>query len=196
MFTFADMENKQIPELTFLLSEVEKKYGRRIATSTDFESLSIVMEHEIGEFLSCSTLKRIWGYMSLKPTPRRSTLDILSRYAGHRDFSSFREFLKSSDAFQSQFVYVRTVDPSDLADGAEMLIGWNPNRLVRIRHLGGRNFEVMESENSKLLAGDRFELGTIVTGYPLYIPRILRNGEYTQAYVAGCTSGLTKIEVL
>ena len=71
--------SKNIPELTFLLSEVEKKYNRRIATTTDFESLSVVIEHTTGELLSSSTLKRLWGYVSLNPTPRISTLDILSR---------------------------------------------------------------------------------------------------------------------
>ena len=37
-----------MPEIECLLSEVEKKYGRRIATTTDFESLSVVIEHQIG----------------------------------------------------------------------------------------------------------------------------------------------------
>ena len=46
------MSNKNIPELSFLLSEVEKKYGRRVATSTDFESLSVVIEMSVGELIS------------------------------------------------------------------------------------------------------------------------------------------------
>ncbi len=53
-----------IPEIALLLEEVEKKYGRKVSTSTDFESLSVVIEHEIGEYLSSSTLKRLWGYVT------------------------------------------------------------------------------------------------------------------------------------
>ena len=64
------MSNCNIPELTYLLSEVERKYNRRIATTNDFESLSVVIEHYTGELLSASTLKRLWGYVSLNPTPR------------------------------------------------------------------------------------------------------------------------------
>ena len=71
-----------MPELAYLLEEVEKKYGRRIATTTDFEALSVVIEHQVGEMLSSSTLKRLWGYVSLSPTPRVATLDILSRFVG------------------------------------------------------------------------------------------------------------------
>ena len=42
------MANKDIPELNYLLSQVEKQYGRRVATSTDFEALSVFIEHETG----------------------------------------------------------------------------------------------------------------------------------------------------
>ena len=65
------MVNKQIPELAYLLTSVERKYGRRIATTTDESSFIDCT----GELLSASTLKRLWGYVSLKPIPRLSTLD-------------------------------------------------------------------------------------------------------------------------
>lgn len=188
------MANKPIPELTYLLAEVEKRYGRRIATSTDFESLSVVIEHEIGEMLSCSTLKRLWGYMSMKPTPRMSTLDILSRYAGYRNFTDFRDTLRKSGAFQSQFINVTTIDPHNLVEGQRILVGWNPNRLVALKHIGDCVFEVVESVNSKLMAGDRFMLGTLIKGYPMYISGIQRNGEVTPPYVAGFENGLTVLE--
>ncbi len=60
---------KIVPELNYLLAEVEKRYGRRLSTSADFEALSVVVEHESGELISASTLKRLWGYVTLKPTP-------------------------------------------------------------------------------------------------------------------------------
>lgn len=188
------MANKQIPELSYLLSEVEKRYGRRIATSTDFESLSVIIEHEIGEMLSCSTLKRIWGYMTMKPTPRASTLDILSRYIGYRNFTDFREALRKSDDFQSKFIKAWLINPQDLAMGDSITVGWHPNRLVTMKYLGDSGFEVTDSVNSKLLVGDKFHLGTIIIGFPLYIAGILRDGEMTPPYVAGCETGLTVLE--
>ena len=42
---------KQIPELNYLLKEVERHYGRRLATSTDFEALSVLIEREINEMI-------------------------------------------------------------------------------------------------------------------------------------------------
>ncbi len=189
------MSNNHIPELAYLLSEVEKKYGRRIATTTDFESLSVVIEHQTGELLSSSTLKRLWGYVTLNPTPRISTLNILSRFIGHRDFKTFCQSLTDSKIFSSTFFSSRHLTVSDLAEMTKVTIGWAPDRIVEIRYLGQFLFEVERSINSKLKSGDRFELSDIILGYPLSISRILRNGEYTPAYVAGQNGGINLLKV-
>ena len=188
-------QKKSIPELNYLLAQVEKHYGRRVATSTDFEALSVFIEHETGELLSASTLKRLWGYVTSRPTPRKDTLDILCRFIGHRDFRAFCDSLKTTEAFASNFLTEKAVYSSDLEPGVTLIIGWNPNRLVTLRHLGGGAFEVTDSENSKLLPGDRFEVSHLMKGYPLFIPRILRDGAYTQAYIAGNNGGLTLLRI-
>ena len=184
-----------MPELAYLLEEVEKKYGRRIATTTDFESLSVVIEHQIGELLSSSTLKRLWGYVSLNPTPRVATLDILSRFVGQKNFKAFCESLKESKAFVSTFFTAKYQTVAELASGVSVTVGWAPNRLVRLNYLGDFQFEVVSSENSQLLQGDRFELSEIIVGYPLYISRMLRDGEYTPSYVAGQQGGINLLKV-
>ena len=189
------MANKDIPELNYLLTQVEKHYGRRVATTTDFEALSVFIEHETGELLSASTLKRLWGYVSSRPTPRKDTLDILSRFIGYRDFRMFCESLQSTEAFASKFLTDDVVYCADLPAGAHVTIGWNPNRLVLLNHVGGGAFEVLSSENAKLLPGDRFEVSHLMKGYPLFIPRILRDGAYTSAYIAGTSDGLTLLTV-
>lgn len=189
------MPNKNIPELSYLQSEVEKKYGRRIATSTDFESLSVVIDHQTGELLSSSTLKRLWGYVSLNPNPRISTLDILSRFVGHKDFKSFCNSLTDGNIYSSNFFSTRYLSVGELETGAKVTIGWAPDRIVELRYLGNYLFEVEKSANSKLKAKDRFELMDIILGYPLFISRILRNGDYTPAYIAGQNGGLTHMSV-
>lgn len=184
-----------MPELAYLLTEVENKYGRRIATTTDFESLSFVIEHQTGEQISSSTLKRLWGYVSLNPTPRIATLDILARFVGYKNFKAFCEGLMESKAFVSTFFTSRYQTVAELATGVDVTIGWAPNRLVRLNYLGDFQFEVLSSENSQLMPGDRFEMSEIIIGYPLYISRILRNGEYTPSYVAGSNKGINLLKV-
>ena len=181
--------------MAYLLEEVENKYGRRIATTTDFESLSVVIEHQTGELVSSSTLKRLWGYVSLNPTPRIATLDILSRFIGCNNFKHFCEYLKESKSFVSTFFSARYQTATELSAGVTVTIGWAPNRLVKLHYLGDFQFEVISSENSQLMTGDRFELSEIIVGYPLYISKILRSGEYTPSYVAGQQKGINLLKV-
>lgn len=189
------MSHKNIPELSFLLSEVEKKYGRRVATSTDFESLSVVIELETGELISSSTLKRLWGYVSLNPTPRIATLDVLARFVGNRHFKEFCEGLKDSKAFVSTFFSSRCLDIASLMPGQKVTLGWAPNRIVELNYLGDFQFEVTANENSQLLPGDRFELSNVILEYPLVISRILRGGEYTPSYIAGQQGGINLMKI-
>lgn len=190
------MPNKQIPELNYLLTEVEKKYGRPIKTTTDFEALSVVIEHDTGDLLSASTLKRLWGYVSLKPDPRISTLDILSRYLGWKNFEEFRMWLKTTPDFESAFFTAKIINVSDLAQGTRIIIGWNPNRVVELEYLGEHRFTVISNENSQLRKDDEFELTSLMLDYPLFISRIFRNGEYTPSYVAGKIEGLNLLKIV
>lgn len=186
---------KQIPELSYLLSEVEKHYGRRLATSTDFEALSVLIERETNDMLSSSTLKRMWGYVTKHPVPRVTTLDILSRYIGHKDFRAFCSSLRDSAEYESSFFSAKVIEVSSLKSGARVHLGWNPNRLVVLEYLGNFSFRVVSNENSHLMEGDEFTITSFMLGYPLYIPTILRAGENTPSYIAGQASGLTLVEV-
>ena len=188
--------SKEIPELKYLLAEVEKAYGRRVNTTTDFEALSVVIEREINERLSASTLKRLWGYVSNNSSPSLTTLNILSLFIGKKDFRTFCEDLKTLSVFESGFFTSRFVSASDLTPGDGLRIGWNPDRLVRLEYLGDCRFRVTHNCNSSLEEGDVFEVSSFFLGYPLYIPRILRNGAYTPSYIAGSVNGLTTLELL
>lgn len=187
-------EVKAIPELSFLLKEVEKVYGRRLATTTDFESLSVVIEHEIGELLSSSTLKRLWGYVGDRRTPRGDTLDILARYCGKKDFKGFCAWLVEESGVDSHFITVRYIRAADLAIGEILSLGWGPDRLVKVEYLGLGRFKVIYSANSKLKVGDEFEADGFMLNCPLYISAINREGKILPAYVAGRVHGLSVLE--
>ena len=186
-----------IPELSELLHQVVEKFGHRLSTTTDFELLSFVIERETGELISASTLKRLWGYVSYSSTPRIATMDTLCRYLGHKDFKAFRQALKDSGAVVSTFFTSKTVEASSLSEGAGLLLGWAPNRLVRLRFRGGSTFEVESAENAKLRPGDRFEASEFILGAPLFISSVHRSdGTSTPPYVAAKADGLNVLEVL
>ena len=189
-------QRKEIPELQYLLELVEKQYGRKLSTTTDFESLSVIIEKTTGELLSSSTLKRLYGYVSLNTVPRKTTLDILSRFIGNRDYETFRISLSNDPQFSSRFFSAKTVTTSELKAGDRLRIGWPANRIVTLNYLGDDLFEVETSVNASLVKGDRFRQVSFMKGYPLYLSRILRDGDYPPAYVAGMNSGLNLIEIV
>lgn len=189
-------QRKEIPELQYLLELVEKQYGRKLSTTTDFESLSVIIEKATGDLLSSSTLKRLYGYVSLNTVPRKTTLDILSRFIGNRDYETFRISLSNDPQFSSRFFSAKTVTTSELKAGDRLRIGWPANRIVTLNYLGDDLFEVVTSVNASLVKGDRFRQVSFMKGYPLYLSRILRDGDYTPAYVAGMNSGLNLIEIV
>ena len=185
----------EIPELQMLLDAVEKQYGRPIATTNDFNTLSAIIEYECREVLSSATLKRLWGYVSLRTTPRRSTLDILARYAGFADFSDFRTSFFGKVDETSGYMDVSYLSAADVLDGAIVRFGWAPNRLIRARKVEKDCFEIVESINSKLLAGDVFECSCFFKGLPLILPFVRRGGALLPSFVAGKTTGLNQLLV-
>lgn len=186
-----------IPELGELLHQVEEKFGHRLSTTTDYELLSFVIEREIGELISASTLKRLWGYVSYSSTPRIATMDTLSRYLGHKDFKVFCKVLRDSGAVVSSFFTSKTIETASLKEGSSLLLGWAPNRLMEIRFIGGTTFEVVSVENAKLRPGDRFEASEFILGAPLFISSVRRSdGTQTPPYVAAKAEGLNVLEVL
>ncbi len=190
------MADRQIPEINYLMSLVERKFRKSVETSTDFYSLAQEIESETRESVSASTLKRMWGYVNMTPTPRQTTLDVLSKYIGKKDYKAFCENLKNSEAFQSRFFTADFINVCDLSPEARLEIGWDPDRKVTLRYMGDSQFEVESACNSKLLPGDRFEAANFIKGYPLYISRILRNGEYTPSYIAGRKGGINHLKAI
>ena len=72
-----------------LRQAIENTMCRKNQTPKDFDILSETLAERMGEHVSTSTLKRIFGYVSCSTMPRRSTLDILSHFVGCKDWEEF-----------------------------------------------------------------------------------------------------------
>lgn len=183
------MKDSQL-ELTFLKQAVERKFGSTPSTTSAFVRLSEEMEDRI----SPSTLKRLWGYVGMRVTPRAETLDALSSYAGFRDYKAFCEDLQQTKMSSSGYFSAARIDATSLQKGDILRIGWRPDRVVALEYQGDRRFRVASSENSKLEVGDVFEAQSIVKGFPLIIPEINRNGVRTSSFIAGRDGGIVFIK--
>lgn len=178
-------------EIQYLLREVERTYGSAVRTSCDFEHLSQDIDDVVGVLLSVSTLKRLWGYVSLHPRPRVGTLDILSRYAGRECFRDVcRELQDSSDFFSAE-----TVVSKNLERGTKVKVGWYPDRKVELEYLGDDRYLVLDGGTSKLMAGDEFDTSEFIKGQPLFVGGIIRNGGTLPPYVSGKAFGISTLEI-
>ena len=74
-----------------LREAIEKAVDRKMQTPKDFDFLSESIFEKIGERVSPTTLKRLWGYLSEPTIPRLSTLNILAQFVGYVGWTAFCE---------------------------------------------------------------------------------------------------------
>lgn len=179
---------EQSLEIKGLKETVEKRFGKKPVTPTDFLRLSDDIEYKVGVPISVSTLKRLWGYVKGYDNTRRSTYDILCRYIG---LASWEAFLRKQDDCgpQSDFYGAEILRSDNLNVGDCVEVTWCPNRRCRFRYLGERRFVVELSENAKIEAGDHFWCEVFRAGYPLYLDDVSHKGNLA-SYVCGASDGV------
>ena len=77
--------------ITPLRRKVEETFGQEIKTPKDFENLSLAVSDYTKDYISATTLKRMWGYLTEPVTPRKATLDVLAKYVGYKDWATFTQ---------------------------------------------------------------------------------------------------------
>ena len=165
-----------------------------VTTKAGCDYLRNDIEAKTGEALSLNTVKRLVGILNYDSSPREITLDIIARYLG------FANHIQMQMAVQDKISEFNTptefIDLSVLPEGARILIKWNPDRTLRLRHLAYGSYLVEESSNSKLTAGDILELSQIALGFPFMVKNVTRSGRILGNYTAAKTEGLSSIEVI
>ena len=185
------------PEIYELRLRIEASIKRKIETPADFDFLRGIIWERTHEQISTSTLKRLWGYVDGVDNARNSTLNVLSKALGYENWDAFILKLKSENVDNSDLVMSESMSSSDLKIGDRLMIAWQPNRVCVLKYLGDNQFEVIESQNSKLKVGDTFRCGLFILGEPVYINDLRQNngtGE-PKLFVVGNRSGLTKLKI-
>lgn len=90
-------QEQQEKALAKLRELIEGVVERKMKTPKDFEFLSECIFEKFHERISPTTLKRLWGYLSETTTPRKSTLDILSKFVGYDNWKDFTEFTEGTE---------------------------------------------------------------------------------------------------
>ena len=183
------MESRE-QEIVRLRLAVEQTAGRKMRTNRDFELLAKSICEKTKAKISPTTLKRIWGYLDYQSAPRSSTLNVLARFIGYSDYDAFCQAsddgLLPSNPIVGRHINVQ----QSLVGNDEVTLTWAPDRVCRIRYLGNLQFQVIQSQNTRLQPGDYFQCSLIVEGEPLYLSNLLQNGRMATNYVCGKRGGI------
>ena len=196
--TFADGNatdpkmKKTSPEIHELKHQIESRLNRRMKTPSDFIFLSGVIWERTHETMSPTTLKRLWGYIDGADETRSSTLDILSRTLGFRDWEEFLDTIRQDNG--STPVLSPHISIDDLVPGDRVAVSWKPDRRCVFRYLGDGGFVVEQAQNSKLKVGDTFSASLFILHEPLYLSRLVQGSKPPVSFVVGNKAGLCEIE--
>lgn len=164
------MEKDEVQRLkTLMRSEIERKVGYPLRSSTDLNKLAELILAETREYISATTLKRFWDLYEGHHTPRPSIWNALSKFVGDANFAAFCKRMQEDKNDISGEVAGRRIDCEELPPGLTFEISWSPNRVLTVRHINADNFEVIRSLNSKVVEGATFRALYIIEGLPMLL---------------------------
>lgn len=185
------MESLLISAYTACLkNEVAVRFGQEPRKSTDFKRLSESIAESGAGYLSQSTLKRLWGYVRDTERKHRSTLDVLARYVGDADFTSFTMRIPKETLKDSGYASDKTLDVSTLTIGTEVELTWIPNRTMVLTYCGNYTFEVKHSMHTRLSKGMKVRCMHITAHQALHLDIISDERSESMIYVVGHRMGI------
>ena len=191
-------KEKQIKEIEALKAALEEASGFKIETPKNFEQLRGVIFRRTGEYISTTTLKRIWGYLNEPLQTRPTTLSLLARTVGYKDWEDF--VMRSGKASTEKKIpsspkFGKAINVnSDMKEGDRVMLYWHPGRECLVRYEGKMQFVVEESKKTRLKPGDTFYCHLIIAGHPLYLSNLKHGNAEPVAYICGRIHGGIQFE--
>ncbi|MDE6380348.1 MAG: hypothetical protein K2L11_07735 [Muribaculaceae bacterium] len=178
-----------LDKLNQLREVVEDTFGRKPGSPTDFDNLSYQIFSTTGNKIGVSTLKRFWGYVKSPYNATHTTLSVLARYIGFRDWDSFCSQYKGDE--DSCFSSPRLIIASELSISCSVYVEWESEKWLRLIKIDQPNiFEVKESNNIKLSAGDIVSIDTMIIGEKFIARDCRRNGVDLGTYIGARKTGI------
>lgn len=183
-------------KLIQLRQAVEETFGQTPGSPTDFDKLSLQIQTFTKRKLGVSTLKRFWGYVRSEYNATYTTLSVLARYVGFRDWDEFCSLYKVDD---SNFSTTRLVIPANLKLGSIIKVEWiriNTIKWIRIKKIRHPNiFEVINATNIKLRPLDTFSIDTLIIGEKFIATDCQRGEHRLGAYIASSNTGISSLAI-
>jgi hypothetical protein len=173
---------------------IEDKFGHPIKYSRDCEALAADVSEKCKCKISATTIRRVFGVVKTKQTPREYTLDLLAQYAGYSDYEKLITSLNRVEYTEDNSI--TEVISEKIKKSVKFEITYSPDCIVSILYLGGKHYKVLKSNSSLLLEGDIIQLNYFTLHFPLFILTIERKGVLIGKLTTAKISGITSIKKL
>ncbi len=170
-----------------ITTEIEKHVQRAMKTHRDFVWLSQEILNSMKEYVSATTLKRLWGHQRDYNHPSLYTLNFLSRYLGYADYNAFQN--GDLDNCVSSNILTGCYMTANLTKDDCLRLSWKPDRHMLVRYLDNDQFEVYEACNCKISVGDTFKSQAFVEGETLTLGGLIHENKGPFVYVIGKLGG-------
>jgi len=188
------MTKTDAPQVAALLQAAEKRFGKPVKTPSDFDNLAHAAQDATNEYISESTVKRLWKPNLSYKTVSEQTLNTLAQYAGYPHFQAFCQMLAETGVIESDiFTGGVCIKSANLTPGDIVLIAWQPDRECKLKYLGDNRFEAVETANSKIQAGDTFSCTSFALGRKLFVDDFHHDGSVYDSYGMGLEHGLSRV---
>ena len=192
--------DSKIPEIAALRNSVEARFGEKPTVHARYEALCEDIFLRTKERLSVTTLERLWEYSTRScKSVSEHILNVLCRYVGADGWAGFLKDIKEASREESDMFDIESVMSETLECGKRLRIGWQPDRVCVIRHLGNCRFVAEETRNAKMQPGDTFSCLQFQLRTPLFLENFIPAADSTAAplrYGIGLKNGLTMLEIL
>ena len=186
-----------IPQIYTLRERVENKFGKKLKVHSDFVELTSLIEMELRQHISETTLERVWNYSTRAyDSVSVRTLNVLSQFASNMNWDSFCEMLRKENKIESEVFNAEIIMTKDLNVGDIVRFGWLPDRICEARYLGDDKFVAEHCENSTIKAGDTFVCSQFILGKELQMNDFCQQTSVGKIYVVGREHGLTMLNIL
>lgn len=189
---FMNIEQYRLNQLKLA---VEGTFGRTPGSPSDFDNLSYQILSYTNDKLGVSTLKRFWGYVKSSHKPTYTTLSVLARYAGYRDWDAFCAQIQNEQ--DSGFSTARLLIAANLNLKSIVHAEWSKEKWLQLRKIEQPDrFEVLKSNNIKLIPGDTLNLNILNIGEKFIATDCSRDGASMGTYIGARREGISAIKII
>ena len=177
--------------LSKLIKEkIHQRFGNEIRYPKDCDALAEHIYQTCKTRISGSTLLRLFGFVKGNRVPRMYTLDIIAEYLGHKSWDQLLSSFDKGDEKPEKIL--ERLTPQQIKAGQTIQLTYEPRKVIEIRKIGTA-FQVVSSNEKRLLANDDVKFKIFELHYPLTLTHVIRQGSSIGRIQLATVSGITSI---